>query len=108
MQSSLIDECSFRNETLEIYYCFKRKLLKLSNLLFSVHIVEALNTRVIINCSDTWASTFVGSGEVDSIQLALTITKITVGDYTGFNLSFATEQDGMSIEEFQKNLLNKL
>lgn len=76
------------------------KILKLTDVLFSVHIIDALNTKTSINWSAKDATTHVGIGEAEGMQLTLTISEITSSKYTGYKLEFFIEQNGVFINSF--------
>lgn len=74
--------------------------MKLSEVLCSVHIIEALTTRVDVQWSQDQES-LIGVGEVEGVNFTLTAAPTSYGNYNGCNLSFATEKDGKRVETFR-------
>ena len=81
--------------------------MKLSDELFSVHIIEALNTRTPIQWV-TDKSSITGTGKIDGVKITLTVKTIMYKQYSGCNLSFATEKDGVPIETFRNEFGQQL
>jgi hypothetical protein len=74
--------------------------MKLSEVLFSVHIPESLNTQIPFY----WRSEngmLLGVGRLDDVDIELKISSLKYQEYNGCNLAFATYRDGAPVEVFR-------